>query len=99
MQGEPRPSPSASAVRGTSAEPGLWTVPSDACADAEVRGAVDRALLSNTEGPENSLLAAPDEVDSEARDRQAQAWQRLGQDELAFQHCLRLQQTNEAPSP
>lgn len=93
LQGESRPSPEASA------EPGIWTVPSDACADSEVLEAVDRALLANTEGPENSLLATPDEVDVDARDRQARAWQGLGQEELAFQHCLRLQQTNESPSP
>lgn len=92
LQGESRP-PEASA------EPGIWTVPSDACADSEVLEAVDRALLANTEGPENSLLATPEEVDLDARDRQARAWQRLGQEELAFQHCLRLQQTEEAPSP
>lgn len=96
MHGGSRPAPSASAAQGTAAGQEPWTVPSDACADSEVLEAVDRALLSDAEGPGNSLLATPDEVGADARDRQAQAWQRLSQGELAFQHCLRLQQTDDA---
>lgn len=85
MQGESRPSPS------ESAESRLWTVPSDACADREVRESVEQALASSTEGPENALLATPDEVDRDARVRQARAWQQLGPADLALQLCLRLQ--------
>lgn len=73
----------------------VWSVTEDACADPDVRSAVDSALASGSEGPHNALLATPDEVNVSERARQATAWHALTDHELAFQLCLRLSQDAE----
>lgn len=91
-------SPREASPGGDAAAPssGVWNVQEDACADPDVHTAVDSALASGSEGPLNALLATPDEVDADSRDRQTTAWLALSDRDLAFQLCLRLQQDSAA---
>lgn len=84
---------------GTDAQDAIWSVPADACDDDAVRAAVEDSLASGVEGPGNSLLATPDEVPRDARERQARAWRDLDAEALAFQLCLRALQTDHGAEP
>lgn len=77
----------------------IWRVPADACDDDAVRAAVEDAVVSGAEGPGSSLLATPDEVPRDARERQARAWRDLDAEALAFQLCLRALQTGDGAEP
>ncbi|GAA3606413.1 hypothetical protein [Agrococcus terreus] len=79
----------------TDEQDAIWSVPADACDDDVVRTTVEDALASGAEGPGSSLLATPDEVPRDARERQARAWHDLDAEALAFQLCLRALQNGD----
>lgn len=80
--------PSNSAEVSSAQEQNPWDPPAEPCADASVKTAAQERRAAGFESLDNSTLAHPDEVSSERRTYQEQAWRSLQPHEREVQHCL-----------
>ncbi|MBL3682003.1 hypothetical protein D3229_06595 [Leucobacter aridicollis] len=80
--------PSNSAEASSAQEQNPWDSPAEPCANASVKTAAQELRAAGFESLDNSTLAHPDEVSSEQRTYQQEAWRSLQPHEREVQHCL-----------